>query len=251
VIRTGIEEGIATVTLSQPPLNILTRDLLAALREALAGLAGEPNARVLVLAAEGKHFSAGADVSEHLPPHHERLIPEFLDTVRAVAEFPAPVVAAVTGKCLGGGFELAQGADLIVAGLGASFGQPEILLGVTPPAACALLPGLCGPALAAELVLTGDPIAADRALEAGLVARVVPDDRVGAEARALAARMARHSGAALRLAKRTLRAAVVRQRAAALADAGAIYLNELMRTRDAIEGLQAFAEKRRPSWAHR
>lgn len=248
MIRTGIEDGVAVVTLSHPPLNILNRDLLAALRQALAGLAGD--ARVVVLAADGKHFSAGADVGEHLPPQHERLIPEFLDTVRAIAEFPAPVIAAVNGKCLGGGFELAQAADLIVAGLGSSFGQPEIVLGVTPPAACALLPGLCGPALAAELILTGDPIGAGRALESGLAARVVPDERVDAEARALAARMARHSGAALRLAKRTLHAAVRRDRAAALADAGAIYLNELMHTRDAIEGLRAFAEKRRPAWTH-
>ena len=249
-IGTRIDEGIGTVTLHHPPLNILTRQVLGELRGALSTLAADPDVRVLLLTAEGRHFSAGADVGEHLPPEFHELIPQFLATIRAVAEFPAPVVAAVRGKCLGGGFELAQAADILVAGEGASFGQPEIMIGVSPPAACALLPGLCSPGLAAELVLTGDAIDARRAREAGIVGHVVADDHVEEAARALAARMARHSGAALRLTKRALRHGLAARRAEALLVAGAIYMNELMATKDAIEGLHAFLEKRKPEWVH-
>jgi len=249
-IKTRVEDGIGTLTLAHPPLNILTQAMLAEMRAALERLAADRGVRVLVLAAAGKHFSAGADVGEHLPPKFRDLIPAFIATVRMIAEYPAPVVAAVGGRCLGGGFEVAQAADMIVAGEGASFGQPEIMIGVLPPAACALLPGLCAPGLAAELVLTGDPIDSRRALEAGLVHRVVPDDRIEAEAMALAQRMARHSGAALRLTKRALRHGTAGGSADALAAAEAIYVDELMRTEDALEGLEAFLEKRKPVWKH-
>jgi cyclohexa-1,5-dienecarbonyl-CoA hydratase len=250
MIHTSVGEGIATLTLDHPPLNILTQAMLAELRGALGRLADDHDVRVLVVRAAGDQFSAGADVGEHLPPRHRELIPEFVATVRRLAEFPTPVVAAVRGRCLGGGFELVQAVDIVVAGEGATFGQPEIRLGVSPPAACALLPGLVGPGFAAELVLLGDIVDAARARDAGLVARVVPDARVDDEAHALAARMARSSGAALRLTKRALRQGLDARRAQALAACQAIYLDELMRTEDAEEGLRAFLEKRTPQWTH-
>lgn len=255
-VQTKIEGGIGTLVLDHPPLNILTRSVLAELRERLAELArassaGAGEIRVLLITAAGTHFSAGADVGEHLPPEFEEMIPEFLETIGAVGDFPMPVVAAVRGRCLGAGFELVQAADVVVASEGASFGQPEILLGVSPPAACAVLPSLVSPSLAAEIVFTGDPITAERAREAGLVGYVVPDDRVEEEARAVARRMARHSAAALRHTKKALRAGTAAARASALREAGRIYLEELMRTEDAVEGLTAFLEKRTPEWAGR
>lgn len=251
MIESSFDSGVGTLKLNHPPLNILTRAMLAELRGALRGMAEKQDLRVLVLAAQGRHFSAGADVAEHLPPEFQALIPEFFDTVKRISEFPAPVVAAVRGKCLGGGFEVVQAADIIVAGEGASFGQPEILLGVTAPVACALLPELCGPGLAAELLLTGEVLGARQALDAGLVRRLVPDDAVESEAMDLARRMARHSGAALRLTKRALRSGLAARRAAALAAAEIIYIDELMQTADAVEGLRAFLEKREPTWKHR
>jgi cyclohexa-1,5-dienecarbonyl-CoA hydratase len=235
-IQTSVENGIGRLVLSQPPLNILTRDLLAGVRQELGRLAAEPSLRVLLVSAEGKHFSAGADVGEHLPPTYEEMIPEFVDTIGAIDAFPLPVVAAVQGRCLGGGFELAMAADIIVAGEGASFGQPEILLGVLPPAACPLLPDICPPGVAAELVFTGDPLNPDRELEQASLE--------------LAGRIARHSGAALRVAKRMLWEDRQGRRAAALSRAGAMYTDELMKTKDALEGLNAFLEKRQPTWSH-
>jgi cyclohexa-1,5-dienecarbonyl-CoA hydratase len=249
--RRDVAGGIATVVFANPPVNILTRDVLAGLRAQLSALSADPSLRVLLLTAEGKHFSAGADVGEHLPPAYRDLIPEFVATIRALWDFPLPVVAAVRGRCLGGGFELVQPADAVVAGAGAVFGQPEIVLGVFPPAACALLPRLCGPARAAAIVLGGDPLDAAAAQAAGLVTRVVPDDQVEAEARSLAERFARHSATALRAAKRALRAAMDRPVSEALAAAERLYLEDLMGTHDATEGLEAFLAKRAPAWEHR
>jgi len=250
-IKTGLDGGVATLTLDHPPLNVLTRKMSLELRRALADLVANESLRVLVIAAEGKHFSAGADVGEHLPPTYREMIPEFVETLEALATFPLPVVAAVRGRCLGGGFELAQCADVIVAGEGATFGQPEIILGVTAPIACVLLPRRSSPGTAAELLFSGDTLSAFRAEAAGLVQRVVHDEQVEAEAHALALRFARHSGAALRLTKKTLLATADRPRRDALREAADIYLNELMATEDALEGLNAFVEKRTPTWRNR
>ena len=105
LLKLGVEDGIATLTLAHPPLNILTRAVMAELREALQRLAHTSDLRTLLITAEGRHFSAGADVGEHLPPAHRELIPEFLRTLEAVAAFPLPVIAGVRGRCLGAGFE--------------------------------------------------------------------------------------------------------------------------------------------------
>lgn len=244
-------ERIGRLTLDRPPLNILTHAELHRMREELARLAEERGLRVLVLTAAGKHFSAGADVGEHLPPHHADMIPEFLETVAALAEFPVPVVAGVQGRCLGGGFELVQAADVVVAGESAVFGQPEIALGVVPPAACVLLPERVSRGLAARLIFGGAPISAREAERAGLVAQVVPDADVEAATLALAATFARHSAAALRLAKRTLVEEHAWGRRSALQRAGRIYLTDLMATVDALEGLRAFVEKRPAAWSDR
>lgn len=250
-VTRSLDGPIGRLTLDHPPLNILTRDVLARLRAELAAFAATPGVRVLLLSAAGKHFSAGADVREHLPPEHAALIPEFMDTVAALDAFPVPVIAAVQGRCLGGGFELVQAADIIVAGEGALFGQPEILLGVIPPAACALLPARVGRGAAAQLVYGGDPMSAAEAAQVGLVRQVVPDDQLAKAADAWAGRIGRHSAAALRLAKQALRAGEPAARAAALQAQGELYLHQVMTTQDALEGLLAFVEKRAPAWADR
>ncbi len=244
-------EGIGRLVLTNPPLNILTRAALAELRDGLARLEDESTVRVLLLSAEGKHFSAGADVGEHLPPHFQGMIPEFLDTVRAIHGFPLPVVVAVRGRCLGAGFELAIAGDIIVAGEDASFGQPEIMLGVLPPAACAVLPRVCPPGVAAELIFTGDAIDSGEAKDAGIVRRVVADELVDDTALGVAKRIARHSAVALRITKQALRYRDAERQAEAFARAGALYVDDLMKSEDALEGLEAFMAKRRPTWSHR
>jgi len=249
-IQTSIEDGIGRIVLDEPPLNILSQKLLGELRGGLGKLEAEPTLRVLVLSAEGKHFSAGADVGEHLPPAFEQMIPEFVETIAAIDAFPLPVIAAVKGRCLGGGFEVAQAADMIVAGEGAMFGQPEIMLAVLPPAACAVLPDICSAGQAAEIVFSGEALNAQQAHEAGIVLRVVSDDSVETEALDLAGKIARHSAAALRVTKKALRAGMAERRSATLKGVGRIYVDELMQTEDSVEGLQAFLDKRKPNWKH-
>lgn len=249
VIDVSVRDGIAMLNLEAPPLNILTRSVLAALRAALANVAARPETRVVLLKAQGRHFSAGASVEEHLPSECDQMIEEFTETVLALYGCPVPVIAAVQGRCLGGAFELVQAADLVIAAQDAQFGQPEIFLGVFPPAACALLSARVGGARAAELLFTGDPITADAAAAAGFVTSVVPRESLDDDALALAGRIARHSAAALRVTKQALRASSpeMPQR---LARAAQIYRHDLMHTHDAIEGLQAFLEKRQPQWSH-
>jgi len=249
-VKVERDGGVARVVLDDPPLNILTRGVMAELREILEGLAREQELRVVLLSAAGKHFSAGASVEEHLPGEVESMIPEFMATVAALRDFPAPVVVAVHGRCLGGALELALSGDVVLAGEGALLGVPEIALGVFPPAACVQFPRIVGPQAAAELILAGTPLSAEQAERAGLVRRVVPDDRLAAEAGELAAGMARHSAAALRVAKRALRAGEDRPRGEAEAEVVRLYLDELMRTSDATEGLRSFVEKRKPEWSH-
>ena len=250
-IGAAVEDGVGRLTLDHPPLNILTRAVLRDLRDSVAALEHEPDVRAILLSAEGKHFSAGADVGEHLPPEYEVLIPEFVETVRAVRGAEVPVIAAVQGRCLGAGFELVLAADVIVAAEDAVMGQPEIQLGVLPPAACALLPGRCSWGTAIELVLGGDPITAEDAHRAGLVQRVVPGEAVIEAGLELARRLARHSGAVIRLGKKAMLEASHSGPVVGLQRAADIYLEELMTTEDALEGLQAFVEKRSPVWRHR
>lgn len=249
--KTHVEQGVATLTLDAPPLNILTRAVLAELRTTLAALEATPELRAVRLVAAGKHFSAGADVGEHLPPQYEELIPEFCDTIERLARFPLPVIAAVRGRCLGGGFELAMAADVIVAGEGATFGQPEIVLGVTAPVACVILPRLSQHGFAAELLFAGDAVSSTRARAAGVVQHVVPDETVEDEALAIARRIARHSAAALRATKATLLDSATKPLAEALRAASDDYVTKLMKTEDALEGLNAFLEKRPAQWRHR
>lgn len=184
-----------------------------------------------------------------MPNEFRAMLDDFAAAVRALHEFPLPVIAAVQGRCLGGGFELVQATDLVVAAEDAQFAQPEINLGVIAPVACALLPGRVGSARAAELLFTGDPMTAYQAMAAGFVARVVPAAELHEQARALAERIARHSAAALRMTKQALRsqAGSIQPR---LAATNALYADRLMTTHDALEGLQAFVQKRTPQWSH-
>jgi cyclohexa-1,5-dienecarbonyl-CoA hydratase len=250
LVRVAVSDGVAHVVIDRPPLNILTRDVLRRLRAECDRLERDTTLRALILAAEGKHFSAGADVQEHLPPEFRDLIPEFVDTVKLLDAFPVPVVAAVQGRCLGGAFELVQAADVIVAAESAKFGQPEIALGVFPPAACVLLPARCGRAVASDLIFGGDLIDAVEAARVGLVQRVVEEADLHRAALDTAARYTRHSAAALRAAKRAMHDARGWSRGDALDRAAVCYVSDLMATHDAGEGLAAFVAKRQPKWSH-
>ncbi|HEY6866672.1 MAG TPA: enoyl-CoA hydratase-related protein, partial [Candidatus Eisenbacteria bacterium] len=203
----------------------------------------------LVLAARGRAFCAGVDVRDHLPDRGAEMIRTFDHACALLLEIEAPVVAAIQGAALGGGAELALVCDLVWAADVATFGFPEIRLGVFPPVAAAALSGVIPAPRAAELVLTGRVVPAAEAERLGLVNRVVPAAELEAAVASLVEQLAALSPEALRVAKRALRLGRGRPDPRALEAAERIYLEERLEAADAVEGLNAFLEKRPPAWA--
>ena len=240
---------VLRVVLDRPPLNVV--DLAAAheLVGALERAGRQPGLSAVVLAGRGHAFCAGVDVRDHLPDRGAEMIRTFDRACALLLEIEVPVVAAVQGPALGGGAELALVCDLVWAAESAVFGFPEIKLGVFPPIAAAALAGVVSAQRAAELVLTGRVISAAEAERIGLVNRVLPAAQFEAAVGDLVAQLAALSPDALRVAKRALRLGRARPDAAAIAAAERIYLEERLDAPDAIEGLNAFIEKRAPGWA--
>jgi cyclohexa-1,5-dienecarbonyl-CoA hydratase len=252
-IRFDVSDGLARLTLNKPPLNVLDIAMMREINAALEGLGDDPTVKVLVFqAAEGsKAFSAGVDVAEHTADMVEEMIEVFHCIFRLLDGLEVPTVAAVGGAALGGGCELALFCDMVIASEKASFGQPEIQVGVFPPVAAVALPDIVGPKKALEMMLTGDRIRAAEAERLGLVNKVVPPEELRAAVDEFAGKLAKLSGAALRLTKRAVRAGSAGSFAERLAAVEELYLGPLMATADAHEGLGAFMEKRAPVWKDR
>ncbi len=249
-VRVREEGRVGWITLDRPPLNILDIEMMRELGCAVGELAGSKS--LLVFEGAGpRGFSAGADVRDHTPERVGEMLAAFHGIFRCLWRAGAITIAAVRGKCLGGGCELASFCDFVLAGQSAEFGQPEIKLGCFPPVAMETFPRLAGPRAALDLILTGRTIGAAEAQSLGLVTRVVPDDEVDRAARALVEELLRLSPAVLRLTRQLLRERVGLDFERALADTEAFYLAELMKTEDAREGIQAFLEKRPPAWRGR
>jgi cyclohexa-1,5-dienecarbonyl-CoA hydratase len=188
------------------------------------------------------------DVSEHTADMVEEMIEVFHRIFRLLQGLDVPTLAVVGGAALGGGCELALFCDLVIASEKASFGQPEIQVGVFPPVAAVALPGIIGPKKAMELLLTGDRLRAEEAERLGLVNKVVPPDELAAAADELVGKLTKLSAAVLRLTKRAVRVGSVGSFGDGLAAVEEVYLGPLMGTEDAHEGLAAFMEKRAPVW---
>ena len=252
-IRLEKKDGVARLVLNKPPLNVLDIAMMGEIDAALESLSEEAAVKVLIFeAAEGsKAFSAGVDVSEHTADTVEEMIAVFHRIFRLLDALEVPTVALVGGAALGGGCELALFCDMIIASEKASFGQPEIQVGVFAPVAAVALPRIIGPKKAMELLLTGDRIRAADAERLGLVNRVVPPDELGTAADELVGKLSKLSAAVLRLTKRAVRVGSVGSFVDGLAAVEDVYLGPLMATEDAVEGLAAFMEKRAPVWKDR
>jgi cyclohexa-1,5-dienecarbonyl-CoA hydratase len=241
--------GAIRLTLGRPPLNVLDVATLEELCALLAPLAQRRDVKAVVLRSSlPGTFSAGADVADHTRERAPAMLAAMHGLVRLMDTLPQVALALVDGRCLGGGCELALSCDLVIASPRASFGQPEIDLACFPPVAAALLPRLAG-RHAAELILLGEPVPADRAFRMGLVSRVTDD--VDAEGERILDSLARKSGAALALARRALRGGAAGSLAEALDRNERLYLDEVLPTEDAAEGVRAFLEKRPPRWSDR
>jgi cyclohexa-1,5-dienecarbonyl-CoA hydratase len=229
--------------------NILTADIVSRLQAAFASSFDLPHVRLISLESAAGDFSFGSSIQEHAPEVVARVLPAFHRFLLYLFTLPAPTAAIVRGRCLGGGFEMALACDLIFAGETASFGLPEIALGVFPPAAAVLLPLRIGAFRATSAVLTGEPRSARAWASAGLIELLAPDDQLEQRVTQwFETHLGGKSAIALQYAAWAARL-VVRDRAERLlAESERLYLDELMRTGDAAEGVAAFLEKRPPSW---
>ncbi len=249
-ISTEIKEGVAYLTLKRPPVNVIHIPMIKQLKEALDGLAQNSAVRVLILQAEGKLFSAGVDVADHTADKVGEMIPSFNGVCCALADFPAPTIAAVTGHALGGGCELVICCDIAVMSEKAKIGQPEIQLACFAPIAAMRLPFLVGYSAAADLMFTGRNLNAQEALSLGLANAVVPVEQVLEWADAKAAQLKGLSGSALALCKKALNMGYGNW-ANCRSEVERLYLEDLMDTADVHEGLESFMEKRPPVWQHK
>lgn len=239
----------ARIAINNPPVNVLN---MATMNEIGAALdAVDPSVKVVVLSGDGRCFSAGVDVAEHVRANVDKMLPLFHSMFRKMAAMPQITIASVHGSTLGGGCELAIFCDLVIAAESAKLGQPEIRLASFPPVSAILLPRLIGRKKATELLLTGDVIDAREALRLGLVNQVVPDDQLEATTNALVSKLVAYSGPALALTKKALRHAVDVDFGPVLDKVESIYIRELAQTYDAEEGLQSFLQKRPPVWQER
>jgi len=237
----------AAFTLFHEKGNIVTAEMVDALRAGLEAIADNPHLKLITIAGAGRDFSFGASIPEHAPGRIADVLPAMHRLVHDLLDAPAVTAAVVRGRCLGGGFELALACDFIFAAEDAAFGLPEIALGVFPPAASALLPLRVGAAHATRAIVTGENRSAAEWHDAGLVAFVAAADALETHVdRWFAEHLAPRSAAALRYAAAAARTDLVARVRETLPELERLYLDDLMQTHDAIEGIAASMDRPAP-----
>jgi cyclohexa-1,5-dienecarbonyl-CoA hydratase len=246
--RTKIEfSGVAArIVLSNPPLNVIDVPMMLELQAAMEQIAAIPEVTTIIFAGSERAFSAGVDIAAHEPQAVEEMLRNFHAVIRSMAVSRKLLIASVRRHCLGGGAELALMCDMIYASSDAVFGFPEIKLAAYPPVAMVALAACVGQKRAAELLLTARTLNADEALAMGLINGVADDpETLVAECMSRAQQL---SPAALAIAKKAFYAWDAIHFDKGLARSERIYIDELMKTEDAHEGIRAYIEKRRPRW---
>lgn len=247
-IQAGFKDGLGAVTLNRPPVNVLNIAMMEEINNVLQSWQGKKDLKVVLFDAKGKCFSAGVDVGEHMGDLAPKMIETFHGIFRNLDRVGIPTVASVYGSCLGGGCELAVFCDLVIAAEDTHIGQPEIQVGVFPPVAAQIIPRIIGRKAAMELILSGRILAAHEALEMGLVNRVVKKEDLAEETVKFIKPYLKLSAEVLRQTKKAIMVGLMDDLEPSLQVIEDIYLNGLMKTHDAHEGLKSFLEKRKPEW---
>lgn len=252
-IKFKLEDRVARVTLARPPVNILNIAMMREINDALGECAQQHDLVAIVFSAAGgcRAFSAGVAIEEHVENTIFQMLDSFHSIFRNLEQIARPTLAVVDGAALGGGCELIAACDIVIASDRARFGQPEIKLGVFPPVAAVLLPRIIGEKRARELILTGELIEAGEALKLGLVNYVLPPKQLDAKVAELLAKFRNLSAAALGFTRESMDLGSGRSLDMALKEVESLYLNDLMKTHDATEGIEAFIQKRKPEWRNR
>lgn len=246
-IKVNNVDGLISITLNKPPLNVLTISMMEEIAGAFAWAQGQ-TAKLVLLNAEGKAFSAGVDIADHTPDKVSKMIEVFDSIFHNMYSCDKPIVAAVNGAALGGGYELVLFCDMVVASEKAKFGQPEIAVGVFPPIASYMLPKLTSMPHAMELLLGGEVFDAAKADKLGLVNAVLPVDSFNEGVKQFLQKFMTMSPLVLAYTKKAIKAVLNKGFVEGLKAIDDIYLNELMTSADAVEGLNAFMDKRQPVW---
>jgi cyclohexa-1,5-dienecarbonyl-CoA hydratase len=252
-IKFTIEDRVGRISFARPPLNIFDIAMMREIDSALTECMGRREMVAVVFDAVpgSRAFSAGVSVQEHLPESIYQMLESFHAIFRTMEQMAKPAIAVVNGGALGGGCELVAGCDIVISSTTAKFGQPEIKLGVFPPVAAVMLPRIIGERRARELVLTGELVDAPEALRLGLVNYVVDADALEQKTQEILSRLRELSAPALEMTKRAMDISRGQTFEEALVRVEDLYLNELMKTEDAQEGVNAFMEKRKPAWRNR
>jgi cyclohexa-1,5-dienecarbonyl-CoA hydratase len=250
-IKLVVESGVARMTLDRPEHNLLNETMLRELADGISFVAERDDVKLIVLDSACKVFCGGIDVGEYTSERVFHMLDAFHAVFSGILDTSKPVLTVVNGPAIGGGAELAAFGDLVVATPKARFAQPEITIGVFPPLASTILPFLVGPKIALELVLLGEPVTAERALELGLINQLVPESQLDTTVDDLIAGITSHSGPVLTMAKKAILGGMGLSLRDGLKNSMNIFLNELYRLEDSQEGLRALVEKRKPNWKNR
>lgn len=246
------KDRTAWITLDRPPVNVLDLFLLRELGKVLELVGGEAEIDFVVLRGSGgRAFSAGVDIKDHTREKVPEMLEAVHEVVRRLFTISKITIAEVQGVCLGGALELVCSCDLVLAAEESSFATPEINVGCYPPVALARFPSIMGYHRAVEMILTGRRMSAREAQELGLVNRVVPAEELNQAVESLLDELKGKSAAVLRIALRGLREISLGSFSEALKKSERIYLDELLKTEDVEEGVQAFLEKRKPQWKNK
>jgi cyclohexa-1,5-dienecarbonyl-CoA hydratase len=247
-IVTDVRGRVGRVRLNLPPLNILEIPMMEEMSAALEELEARAEVSVIVVEGDDRAFSAGVDIKAHVPELVSEMLRSFHSVIRALVSSRKVTIAVVRGACFGGGAELALVCDMVYTARDAAWGFPEIKLGCYPPVASVALPALIGQKRASELILTGRQISGDEAAAIGLANRSARAEELDSIVQETLDELCALSPTALAHAKKALYCWDAIHFDKGLARAEKIYLEELVSTADAREGIMAFLEKRPAQW---
>jgi cyclohexa-1,5-dienecarbonyl-CoA hydratase len=242
---------VARITLNHAPYNVLTVPMMTELAEAIESLNGRGDVKCILLDSSQKMFSAGISLEDSRPERVFQTLDAFNRVFQSASEISKPLIVVVNGQAIGAGSELVAFGDMIIATPNARFSQPEVKMGVFPPFAAIMLPQLIGPKKTYELILTGQSMTAEEALQFGLVNKVVPESELGKAVNEVLGRIGEISAPVLEMTKRVIGSTLGMPFPEAIKRSHNIYLNQLMDLEDAQEGLRAVIEKRKPVWKNK
>lgn len=249
-IKFDINNMVACLQLDKKPLNILDIEDINLINRILEDLNSNDKIKVLVIKSALNHFSAGMNINEHTEDKIDRLIQGFMSLAKTLLQFKYPTISLVRGVCFGGGMELTLLTDMILASEDAQFGQPEIKLAHIAPFALNLLPLMTGTKKAFEILITGETLTADKALQSGIVNRVFPVEQFESLSRGFIESITSLSQASLISNVKAFRRVNLSEFLSLQHEINEIYLNEIIKHPDSLEGIRAFNEKRKPEWKY-